>query len=130
MAQLLRVVVGSTLGLLTAVVVLFVGPNRQIVCGDGHSLDRLAQDVTRRLGGRHIDGDSASYCVVPDGGTWFLAAVALGALAGLGVVAAVRLPSKPQVGPVTEWDGVVRSQEGIAALLARWRQTVDDRDSP
>ena len=78
---------GTVIGTLLAVVVLFVGPNDAIVCGSGHVGNQVAQDVSRGLGGGHIDGADATYCVVPAPITWAAAGVFLVAsiTAGLGI---------------------------------------------
>lgn len=59
--------------LIAAVGVLLAGPTTKVVCGEGHGLDRIAQSVGRGTGGGHIDGPTASYCVVPDDLTWIAA---------------------------------------------------------
>lgn len=63
--------------LAVAGVAVVVGPDRQVVCGDGHVLDRVAQRVARGFGGGHVDGPDASTCAVPSAASWAIAAVVL-----------------------------------------------------
>jgi hypothetical protein len=70
-------------GLCLLAVVAALGPSETVVCGRGHVLNRLAQSISQRLGGGHIDGATASYCTVPATSAWiaatgvFLASVVL-----------------------------------------------------
>jgi hypothetical protein len=84
----LRAALALIVGVAVAVVILFMGPNRDVVCNEGHFLNRMAQDVTGGLGGGHIDGPSASYCVVPANITWVVAGIAFVGLCCAGIVIA------------------------------------------
>jgi hypothetical protein len=79
-------------GLVLAAVVAGLGPSRDIICGTGHVLDRLAQAVTQPLGAGHIDSATASYCAVPSTTSWLLAAIAFVAMVGGSIVAMSRRP--------------------------------------
>lgn len=85
-------------GLVGAAVVASLGPNEAIVCGTGHLVNRLAQAVSRRLGGGVIDGPSGSFCTVPADASWLLAA---GVLLAFVVVAGLvlRRPARRAAAP-------------------------------
>jgi hypothetical protein len=70
-ARVLGVFAGALVG---AAIVASLGPEDTVVCGRGHALNRLAQAVTQPLGAGHIDGPSATLCVVPATSAWLLAA--------------------------------------------------------
>jgi hypothetical protein len=86
--RVLRAALAPIVGVAVAVVILFIGPNREVVCDEGHLPNRVAQDVTGGLGGGHIDGASASYCPVPANITWVAAGIAFVGLCGAGIVIA------------------------------------------
>ena len=83
-----------TSGVVLAAIVASLGPSRDIVCGTGHVLDRLAQAVMQPLGAGHIDSPTASYCAVPSTTSWRLAAITFGALVGGSIV--VGMSWRPQ----------------------------------
>jgi hypothetical protein len=70
-ARVLGVFVGA---LVVAAVVAGLGPEDTVVCGRGHALNRLAQAIMQPLGAGHIDGPSATLCVVPSTGAWLASA--------------------------------------------------------
>jgi len=57
-------------GLVGAVAIAVMGPSTTVVCGEGNLLDRLARRIMQQLGAGHIDGATASYCVVPSTTAW------------------------------------------------------------
>jgi hypothetical protein len=63
------VVVAAT----SAVIVAGLGPQTYVVCGTGHVLNRVAQRIMQPLGAGHLDGASATYCVVPSTTAWLMA---------------------------------------------------------
>jgi hypothetical protein len=63
-----------------------LGPETEVVCGQGHALNRLAQKIMQPLGAGHVDGPSATYCVVPSTAAWAMSLVALVAVLGLTLV--------------------------------------------
>ena len=57
-------------GLVGAVALAAMGPSTTVVCGRENLLDRLARRIMQPLGAGHIDGATASYCVVPSTTAW------------------------------------------------------------
>jgi hypothetical protein len=70
-------------GIVSAIAAASIGRSTLVICGRGNVLDRIAQSVTRLLGGGVIDGPRGSYCVVPSMAAWLLAAVVLVAFCAL-----------------------------------------------
>ena len=84
-AIVMATIVGGV-AVVVAAVVAGLGPEDQVVCGTGHTLNRIAQAVMQPLGAGHLDGPSATFCVVPSMAAWLMAAVALLAVIGLGAL--------------------------------------------
>ena len=76
--------------LVASAIVAGLGPGGTVICGRGHALNRLAQAVMQPLGAGHIDGPTATYCVVPSNTAWLLAAGVFVLIMGTAVVAAWR----------------------------------------
>lgn len=76
-----------TSSVVLAAVLAGLGPSRYVVCGTGHTLDRLAQAVMQPLGAGRTDGPRANYCVVPSITSWLLAAITFVVMAGGSLVA-------------------------------------------
>ena len=55
-----RLLAGLVVGVLTTTIVLFLGPESTVSCGDGHVGNRVAQRITQSMGAGHVDGASAS----------------------------------------------------------------------
>ena len=70
-ARVVAVFVGA---LMVSAVVAGLGPEDTVVCGRGHALNRFAQAIMQPLGAGHIDGPSATLCVVPSTGAWLVSA--------------------------------------------------------
>jgi hypothetical protein len=84
--QAAQLVVLVLVALVVSSVVAGLGPEDTVVCGRGHALDRLAQAIMEPLGAGHIDGPSATYCVVPSTGAWLLATCVLLLIVGAALV--------------------------------------------
>lgn len=77
--------------LVVAAVAAGLSGSREVVCGTGNVLDRIAQAVTQPLGAGHIDGPAATYCVVPSTSAWVMAAIVFAAPTSGCVVVKARL---------------------------------------
>lgn len=77
--------------LVVAAVIAGLGGSREVVCGTGNVLDRIAQAVTQPLGAGHVDGPAATYCVVPSTSAWVMAAIVFAAFTSASLVATARL---------------------------------------
>jgi hypothetical protein len=106
-------------GILLAVSTAAVGPGETVICGEGHLLNRLAQAIMEPLGAGHIDGPSASYCVVPSTTAWLLAIGVFLSMLAFTFLAARRWRMQtrlPQSMPGRTWL-VAGTLIGIAAIV-------------
>ena len=86
-ARLAGVVAAS---LVVSAVVAGIAPGDTVVCGRGHVLNRLVQAVMQPLGAGHIDGATATYCVVPSTIGWLLAIGVFVVIVGTAIAVARR----------------------------------------
>lgn len=93
----LVVAVVLVIGLVVAAATALLGPQRAVICGEGHILDRSAQAIMRPLGGGHIEGPSATRCVVPSTPTWLLAVGVFLVFLAVAAVVAIRRASSRSV---------------------------------
>jgi hypothetical protein len=89
-ARLAGVVVAA---LVVSAVVAGVAPGDTVVCGTGHVLNRLAQALMQPPGAGHIDGPTATYCVVPSTTGWLLAIGVFVVIVGTAIAVARRQPT-------------------------------------
>jgi hypothetical protein len=85
-----RAIVGIVGAAFLSGVAAALGPEDTVICGRGHILDRAAQAFMERLGAGHIDGPTATYCVVPSTAAWILAAAVFLSVAIAGLLLARR----------------------------------------
>jgi hypothetical protein len=88
---------GLIAGAVVAVVLVFVGPRHEIVCGNGHRLDDAAEGVFSE----RIDGPTATFCVVPSELTWVAAAGVLvaGVILGAVLISRALIPEEDRPPP-------------------------------